>query len=71
LNKRYIIWLSVSQRLSRGLYNGWGGCEFEDERSELVRQHFLEVYSQFYSQFGGAYQTAVWAYSEPRVWRVC
>jgi hypothetical protein len=43
----------------------------EDETSELVRQHFLEVYSQFYSQFGGAYQTAVWAYSEPRVWRVC
>ena len=28
LNKRYIVWLSVSQRLSRGLYNS---SEFEDE----------------------------------------
>src|SRR5258708_35067720 len=30
LNKRYIIWLSVSQRLRRGLYTG-GSSEFEDE----------------------------------------
>jgi len=35
----------------------------ENETSEMVRQHFLENYSPFYSQFRGAYHGAVWAYS--------
>jgi len=31
LNKRYIIWLSVSQRLSRGLYMAGRSSEFEED----------------------------------------